>query len=100
MTRRSISGEIAQSVTLITLFPTDMRKFFKYTGYSVFQYLEWLFCPKNTLTNDWVSHKTQNDFKNVSNNKLNKAQVVLSVNLQHFTLPILRRECFSLKYYM
>ena len=54
----------------------------------------------NTLsTNDRVSHETQNDFKNVSSKKVNKTQVVLSVNLQHFTLPILRRECFSeLKY--
>ena len=39
----------------------------------------------NTLsTNDRVSHETQNDFKNVSNKNVNKTQVVLSVNLQHF----------------
>ena len=39
----------------------------------------------NTLsTNDRVSHETQNDFKNVSSKKVNKTQVVLSVNLQHF----------------
>ena len=36
------------------------------------------------MTNDRVSYETQNDFKNVSNKKVNKTQVVLSVNLQHF----------------
>ena len=36
------------------------------------------------MTNDRVSYEMQNDFKNVSNKKVNKTQVVLSVNLQHF----------------
>ena len=40
------------------------------------------------MTNDRVSHETQNDFKNVTNKKVNKKQVVLSLNQECPTEPL------------
>ena len=47
---------------------TDMHEFFKYCGY--INVKNSFFCPNNILTNDRVSHVTQKDFINITNNKV------------------------------